>query len=147
MKSAFLILTLVSTFALAAEETIPKVDNDEIANSAAYVDYVEHIKGQSQDVKIFSMSGGDPAINGAHVYVAVFKDLSEGYNVYEIANVRDFKVLPSKKDGFLKLSLEKDTFEGDDLVRVFSIMYISIVNADKGTIMVDDVITKRTKVD
>ncbi len=71
--------------------------------------------------------------------LAVFVDVSSGWNVFELANVRDFKVLPSTKKGFLKLRLVRDTMDSDGKIgSEKSLMFINIQKAVEGTIEVEE---------
>jgi hypothetical protein len=69
------------------DATVILATSDEFLINAASIDYVERIRGQSQEVKVFSVSGRDPAMNGAYLNVAIFVDMATGWNVYELANV------------------------------------------------------------
>ena len=135
---AIIFLTL-STTALAASVTVPTSKNEVLSN-AALVDYVEYIRGQDKDVKIFSISGGDPAMNGAHLNLAVFVDMETGWNVFELANVKNFTLLPSTKKDFLKIKLVKDTVDADgNIIQENSILFLNIKKSEAGSIEVEEV--------
>jgi hypothetical protein len=104
------------------------------------VDQVEVIKGQTRSLKIFSRSGGDPAMNGSYVNLAVFIDASEGWKVFELGNVRDYKVLPSAREGFLKLQMTTDTFDvNQNNVKVDSTVFLNLENCERGTISAEEI--------
>lgn len=129
----------ISTAALSSSVTVQKTDDDFLKNSA-HVDYVEYIKGQAKDVKIFSVSGGDPAMNGAHLNLAVFEDMEIGWNVFELGNVRQFKLLPSNKKGFLKIKLTKDIMDNNgNIIQEKSTLFLNIQNTEKGIIETEEI--------
>lgn len=140
MKILITIALLFSTnFVFAGTQSV-KASTEKRIMQYADVDHVEYIKGQDVDVKVFSYSGGDPAMNGAYLNLAIFTDISTGWNVFELANVRNFQVLPSAKKGYLKLSLSRDTMnDNGDIVQESSILYINILNGASGTIETEEV--------
>jgi hypothetical protein len=139
MKTFLVSILLLASTVFFAQSKVLKASKDEFRITAAYVDYVEHIKDQNLDAKIFSVSGGDPVMNGALLNLAVFINLEEGWNVYELANVRDYKLLKSAKKGYIKIKLVRDTFDSDEnIIQVKSIMYINLSQIKKGSIEVEE---------
>ncbi len=62
----FSVLASISIYSVAfAGAKSVEVTKNESLISAASVDTVQFISGQNVDAKIFSVSGGDPAMNGA----------------------------------------------------------------------------------
>jgi hypothetical protein len=119
--------------------TIPAT-TEEFLIAGASVDYIANIDHQNTGVKVFSISGGDPAMNGAHLNVAIFADVDAGWKVYELADVRDFKVLQSARAGFLKISLTRDTMDGDGEIKsAKSMLFLNIENGETGTILTEEV--------
>ena len=139
MTALFMIL---SASAFAGSVTVKATDSD-MLKSAANVDYVQYLKGQDTDVKIFSVSGGDPAMNGAYLNVAVFVDVETGWNVFQLANVRNYKLLPSAKKGYLKIKLVRDNFNRNgDIVQENVMLFVNLTKAQDGEIQTEEVLLK-----
>ncbi|MFZ3229357.1 MAG: hypothetical protein WA160_04065 [Pseudobdellovibrio sp.] len=140
MKKIILTLavSILSSSAFAGSTTL-KASTEERLQNSADVDYVEFVKDQDIDAKIFSVSGGDPAMNGAYLNLAVFAGVETGWTVYELANVRNYKLLKSTKKGYLKISLSRDTFDlNDNIIQKASTLYINITNAGKGVVEIEE---------
>ena len=63
------------------------------------------LKNQDMNAKVFSYSGGDPAINGAYLNLAVYDEDNRDWNVFALKDVLDYKVLPSTQKGYAKIAL------------------------------------------
>jgi hypothetical protein len=144
MKTIFMtaLFMILSASAFAGSVTVKATDSD-MLKSAANVDYVQYLKGQDTDVKIFSVSGGDPAMNGAYLNVAVFVDVETGWNVFQLANVRNYKLLPSAKKGYLKIKLVRDNFNRNgDIVQENVMLFVNLTKAQDGEIQTEEVLLK-----
>ncbi|MEW6539614.1 MAG: hypothetical protein AB1448_13615 [Pseudomonadota bacterium] len=61
-----------------------------------------------QDAKVFSLSGGDPAVNGLVTYFALFGGSAEGWRAYPLGDYAEWKVVEAKA-GRVVLSVRQDT--------------------------------------
>ncbi|UOO90465.1 hypothetical protein LVJ82_05690 [Vitreoscilla massiliensis] len=143
MKTLIVAISMVlcSNAVMAA----PYVVSAEPANthySGADVDETIYLKDPSMNVKVFSYSGGDPAINGAYVNLAAYDDENRTWNVFPLKNVLDYKVLPSAKAGFAKIALVTQDLDRNGGVYSYkSTLFINLRNADRagGTIEVEEI--------
>ena len=60
--------------------------------------------------KLFGTAGGDPAMNGLYTHIAFFQDPAEGWRVFRIGDVLDYRVL-SQRPGRVDLELEESTMD------------------------------------
>ena len=139
-KILFTALLLTLSFSSFAKSEKIEASNSDALQTAASVDFVQMINDSTVSAKIFSLSGGDPAINGANLSLAVYSDPSTGWNVYPLANVRDFKLLKSAKKGFVKISLVRESINEEGGVSTAkSTLFINLKNAEKGSVEVEEV--------
>lgn len=133
MKKVIVLMMSIclSVPALAGSQKL-KASDSEFIKSLAHVNSVQVVNDSQKWVKIISYSGGDPAMNGAYVTLAVYSDDLRDFNTFELANVADFKVLPSKKTGYLKIALVTDVIDSEGVIkRVKSTLFINLLNSDK----------------
>ena len=76
-------LLALSTSVWAAPRLISAEPNAE-HYSGADVDQTIILKNQDMNAKVFSYSGGDPAINGAFLNLAVYDEENRGWNVFAL---------------------------------------------------------------
>ena len=121
-------------------KTIVLASTDEMLLAAASVDTVIQIESSNLSAKIFSVSGGDPAMNGAYLNVAVYVDVSTGWNVYELADVRDFEMMKSARDGYAKIKLTRDSIDRNgDIQSSKSMLFLNLLNGENGSILTNEV--------
>ena len=60
------------------------------------------------DAKVFSLSGGDPAVNGLVTYFALFGGPSEGWSAYPLGDYAEWRVAEAKT-GRVVLVVRQDT--------------------------------------
>jgi len=137
MNSALMTLTLTLGLGLAIGSTAGagtlNASNEKDLHTAANVDSVVII--ENEQAKLFSISGGDPAMNGTFLNLAIQEFSGSSWIVYELANVRDFKLLGSVKKGFLKVQLVRDTMDSDGNISLAkSILFINLTGAKQGSI-------------
>ena len=151
MKNKFRMVERFLMVALLLSASVTSVAGSVIVNQSeservqryADVDEVQYITGQDESLKIFSVSGGDPAMNGAYLKLAVFRSPADGWDVFELANVRSYKLLQSSKKGFLKISLATDTFDSNgEIIQKKSILYLNITKINSGTIEAEEISQK-----
>ena len=61
-----------------------------------------------QNAKVFSLSGGDPAVNGLVTYFALFGGPAEGWRAYSLGDYAEWKVVEAKA-GRVVLAVRQDT--------------------------------------
>ncbi|WBT04691.1 hypothetical protein PFY01_08030 [Brevundimonas vesicularis] len=61
-----------------------------------------------QNAKVFSLSGGDPAVNGLVTYFALFGGSAEGWRAYPLGDYAEWKVVEAK-GGRVVLAVRQDT--------------------------------------
>lgn len=61
-----------------------------------------------QNAKVFSLSGGDPAVNGLVTYFALFGGSAEGWRAYPLGDYAEWKVVEARA-GRVVLSVRQDT--------------------------------------
>lgn len=81
------------------------------AQYAASVIRVDLLTRQTGDtVKLFGASGGDPAMNGLYVYLAFFRSPAEGWAVFRVGDVLDYRIL-SETAGRVDLEIEESVMD------------------------------------
>jgi hypothetical protein len=78
--------------------TVPALE--EVGNEVA-VDQIAFLKAGEADgltYKLYSMSGGDPAINGAQTYLAMIGDIHEGWTAYMVGDFNTWEVASEAAD-------------------------------------------------
>ncbi len=112
-------------------------------NYAAHVEQVVWVEGQSQTVKLFTVVGGDSAINPINLYVAVFAGVADGYKVYSLGMMENFELVQNTKDGYLKIKVLRTTLdeEGEEINQK-SVLFVNITDATNGQIWTQEVVTK-----
>ena len=61
-------------------------------------------------VKLYGTAGGDPAMNGLYTHVAFFDSPAEGWRVFRIGDVLDYRVL-SESEGRVDLELDESVMD------------------------------------
>lgn len=86
-------------------------ETDAALQDAAAVVRLDQLAGQGPlAAKLFGTAGGDPAMNGLYTYVAFFQDPAEGWRVFRIGDVLDYRIL-SQRPGRVDLELEESTMD------------------------------------
>ena len=147
MIENFLVIALLlsaSVTAVAGSKVVT-ASTDESMQRQADVDYVQFLTDQDDGLKIFSTSGADPAMNGSYLKLAVFKSPAEGWDVFELANVKNYILMQSAKKGFLKFKLTRDTLDGNgEIIQKESTLYLNITNIRSGSILVEEISGRET---
>lgn len=68
------------------------------------------------NAKVFSVSGGDPALNGLVTYFGLFAGADEGWRVYAIGDFNEWRVVESAP-GKLVLAVRQDAASEDGSVK------------------------------
>jgi hypothetical protein len=86
-------------------------DSDANLQWAASVVRVDGLTRQGdRTVKLFGMAGGDPAMNGLQTYVAFFQSPADGWAVFPVGDVLDYRIL-SEVSGRVDLELTESHLE------------------------------------
>ncbi|MDP3369659.1 MAG: hypothetical protein Q8R45_05030 [Brevundimonas sp.] len=93
----------------AGPAAIVQPDADEGQQWAASVVELTPLARQGdRTVKLFGAAGGDPAMNGLHTHIAFFDSPAEGWRVFRIGDVLDYRLL-SESPGRVDLELDEST--------------------------------------
>ncbi len=83
----------------------PAVPSDELQEAAS----VSQLHAMPQlNAKVFSVSGGDPAVNGLVTYLALFAGSAEGWRSYPLGDYAEWRVVEAKA-GRIVLAVRQDT--------------------------------------
>ncbi|HEV7228134.1 hypothetical protein [Brevundimonas sp.] len=86
-------------------------DADVNLQHAAAVVELDEIQGQGTlTAKLFGTAGGDPAMNGLYVHAAFFLSPAEGWRVFRIGDVLDYRVL-STGPGRVELEIDESVMD------------------------------------
>lgn len=88
--------------------TVQRQPADDALQQAASVVRVDDLAPGG--VKLFGTAGGDPAMNGLYVHIAFFVSPAEGWTVFRIGDVLDYRVL-SSEPGRVDLDLSESTYD------------------------------------
>lgn len=99
----------------------------------------------NQGARLFSYTGGDPALNGLYLHIAVMNNNND-WNIYFLKDVNDYQRLASAKEGYIKILLKTDD-QIDNMGQISptnSIMYINLTQAHKvnGKIEIEEIKTQ-----
>ena len=56
------------------------------------VDYLEN-QGLQPTIKLYGTAGGDPAMNGLYTYIAFFAGVADGWRVFRIGDVLEYRII------------------------------------------------------
>ena len=81
------------------------------AAGPAAVVRLDELAGQGPlAAKLFGTAGGDPAMNGLYTHIAFFQDQAQGWRVFRIADVLDYRIL-SERAGRVDLALRESVMD------------------------------------
>lgn len=89
---------------------VKALPGDELQTASDVVEMHSLDKQQGATVKLFGMAGGDPAMNGLHVFLAFYRSPAEGWWVYGLGDVLNFKIL-NEVPGQIDLEIEESTLD------------------------------------
>lgn len=90
--------------------TLQPVSDEGLQHAAAVV-RLDELAGQGPlAAKLFGTAGGDPAMNGLHTHVAFFQSPAEGWRVFRLGDVLDYRIL-SQRAGRVDLELEESVMD------------------------------------
>lgn len=101
----------VAPLAMAGPAVLVQPVTDDGLQQAAAVVRLDELAGQGPlAAKLFGTAGGDPAMNGLYVHVAFFESPAEGWRVFRIADVLDYRIL-SQRAGRVDLEFDESTLD------------------------------------
>lgn len=129
MKTIFALIALTLSLNSFAGQ-VPATSDEQVQNWSM-VDTVVQLRTKASGAKLFSVSGGDAAMNGSRLFIAVYASPQDGYKVFEIANVRDWKhSTPDRIKSHVMVELAIDTMDDKGAIKVVrKIMTIDLKNA------------------
>lgn len=144
MKRLWLVLgTTLLAMAAQAQPRLLRAQQDSAPTAAENVNAVQRLQNQTMEVKVYDHGGGDPAMNGAYLTLAVYSTDTMAWNVFPLKNVSDYRILPSAKTGYVKIALRTDDTNAQtgNIFQYKSTLFINLRNADRqgGQIEVDEI--------
>ena len=104
-------LAAVAPLAASGPAATLTPETDAALHQAAAVVRLDQLAGQGPlAAKLFGTAGGDPAMNGLYTHIAFFQDPAEGWRVFRIGDVLDYRVL-SQRPGRVDLELEESIMD------------------------------------
>lgn len=101
----------VAPLAAAGPAAALQPETDAALQQAAAVVRLDQLAGQGPvAAKLFGTAGGDPAMNGLYTHVAFFEGPAEGWRVFRIGDVLDYRIL-SERAGRVDLELQESTMD------------------------------------
>ena len=84
---------------------------DAALQQAAAVVRLDQLAGQGPlAAKLFGTAGGDPAMNGLYTHLAFFQGPAEGWRVFRLGDVLDYRIL-SQRAGRVDLELQESAMD------------------------------------
>jgi hypothetical protein len=104
-------IAAVAPLAASGPPATLQPETDAALQQAAAVVRLDQLAGQGPlAAKLFGTAGGDPAMNGLYTHVAFFQNPAEGWRVFRIGDVVDYRIL-SQRPGRVDLELEESTMD------------------------------------
>jgi len=104
-------LAAVAPLAASGPAAVLTPETDAALQQAAAVVRLDELAGQGPvAAKLFGTAGGDPAMNGLHTHIAFFQDPAQGWRVFRIGDVLDYRIL-SQRAGRVDLELEESVMD------------------------------------
>ena len=101
----------VAPLAAAGPAAILSPETDAALQQAASVVRLDPLAGQGPlAAKLFGTAGGDPAMNGLYAHIAFFQGPAEGWRVFRIGDVLDYRIL-SQRAGRVDLELRESVLD------------------------------------
>jgi len=101
----------VAPLAAAGPAAVLTPQTDAALQQAAAVVKLDALSAQGpMAVKLFGTAGGDPAMNGLYTHVAFFQGPAEGWRVFRIGDVLEYRVL-SERAGRVDLELRESVLD------------------------------------
>lgn len=101
----------VAPLAAAGPAVSLQPETGDALQQAAAVVRLDELAGQGPlAAKLFGTAGGDPAMNGLYIHIAFFESPAEGWRVFRIGDVLDYRIL-SRQAGRVDLELEESVLD------------------------------------
>ena len=104
-------LAAVAPLAASGPAAVLTPETGADVQEAAAVVRLDELSGQGPvAAKLFATAGGDPAMNGLYTYLAFFQDPADGWRVFRIGDVLDYRIL-SERAGRVDLELRESVMD------------------------------------
>lgn len=104
-------LAAVAPLAAAGPAAALQPESDASLQQAAAVVRLDQLAGQGPlAAKLFGVAGGDPAMNGLYTHIAFFQGPAEGWRVFRLGDLLDYRIL-SQRAGRVDLELEESVMD------------------------------------
>lgn len=104
-------LAAVAPLAASGPASTLQPETDAALQQAAAVVRLDQLSGQGPlAAKLFGTAGGDPAVNGLYTHVAFFQGPAEGWRVFRLGDVLDYRIL-SQRAGRVDLELQESVMD------------------------------------
>lgn len=104
-------LAAVAPLAAAGPAATLQPEADASLQQAAAVVRLDELAGQGPlAAKLFGVAGGDPAMNGLQTHIAFFQGPAEGWRVFRLGDVLDYRIL-AQRAGRVDLELEESVMD------------------------------------
>lgn len=104
-------IAAVAPLAAAGPAATLQPETGSALQQAAAVVRLDQLAGQGPlAAKLFGTAGGDPAMNGLYVHIAFFQGPADGWRVFRLGDVLDYRIL-SQRAGRVDLELEESTMD------------------------------------
>ena len=106
----------VAPLTVAGPAATISADPSPDAQTGAWVVRVDTLAKQGEaTVKLYGMAGGDPAMNGLQTYLAFYLSPADGWRVFGVGDVLEYRVL-SEAPGRVDLELEESVLNPETTV-------------------------------
>lgn len=103
-----------------AQGEVQPEEQDGLQFAASVVEMAElRSQGRLGPVKLFGVAGGDPAVNGLNVFLAFYLSPAEGFRIFRIGDVLDYRVV-SQRAGQVTLAIRENTISRSTTIGVRS---------------------------
>jgi hypothetical protein len=92
-------------------ETVQPDDQNELQYAASVTQTTRISRAGANDINLFGVVGGDPAMNGIQTYLAFYQNPADGWQVFRIGDFLNYTVL-SQAPGRLVLSVRENFMGG-----------------------------------
>jgi hypothetical protein len=89
-------------------QAVPALSVDSLQDEASVVRVDNLRASRGGTVKLFGSAGGDPAMNGLYTHIAFFQSPAEGWRVFRLGDVLDYRIL-SEAPGRVDLEFTEST--------------------------------------
>ena len=111
--------------------------------NGAHVERTLNVKDPTITAKVFhEMPIDPPSLNPWFLRVAVVNEENNSWNVYDLGNVSDYKILPSAQHGYMKIALTKNDYhpQSGKIIAKKSTLFLNLTQANRsrGKIQIEE---------